>query len=547
MTTPIFSQDRRWQMWYITEIYTGPTDPGEFVPNVNDAVFSWDDGLYRVMSVDNVTGLSVLEARPFNNNIVGAMQTDTLLGSGPGTDGDFYRVYINSSVTPATMAIDHRLKIYGSDASYIKVFRGTDISNTGHVISGIFAGLTLTSENIPLETVVTPGVGVVHVKTPQTAWSIEALNDGEMVTAVVYNASHGVISIAKLIVKNSNFIRSVDTTKKYIVGIELLTDYLSVTDTHLLELPANITLQSTMLQGKVRYHDGTSLILPIDGSRFELVGMNEMVSSHAGQQENLVLIYNLLPTEYSYLASNPIPERFIAEQYAVTVIEAEGAYTVKLFVVPRWQASPARWVLDFYLYNLERNSVVNVTSHIQYSSALPAFNGTLLDVAQTIVVSLNLQNVSPSYNYYQYTQSLKVTLKNSGTNSTVSSYWQIQYQNALFFGSGLFARVATDELDISRRKLDLSLGLTDVNDWLHETYYPSLPLKYSTEATPPTPTHVRMVVGALVRELSIAEALLWVHDLPTTIVSGSTVLLQFFRRESLQDSELSITSMNVKI
>ena len=545
MTTPIFSQDRRWQMWSIDEIYTGPADPGEFVPNVNDAVFSWDDGLYRVMSVDNITGLSVLEARPFNNNIVGAMQTDVLLGSGPGTDGDYYRVYINSSVSPATMAIDHRLHIYGSDASYIKVFRGTDISLTGHVISAIFSGATLISENIPLETVVTPGV--VHVKTPQTAWSIENLNDGEMVTAVVYNTGNQVISIAKLIVKNSNFIRSVDTSKKYIVGIELLSDFLSNTNTNLLELPANITLQSTLLQGKVRYNDGTSLILPVDGTRFQLAGLESMTASYTGQHEELTLIYNLLPNEYSYIASQPLPNRFITEDYDVTVIESEGAYTVKLFVVPTWQQSPARWLLKFYLYDISRDTVLDVTSHIQYSTAVPAFNGTLLDVAQTIIVSLNLQDVSPSYNYYRYPQSAKITLKNSGTNSTVFSYWQVQYENAVYFGSGLFAKVAIDELDLSKTKLDLSLGLTEVDDWLHEVYFPSLPLKLASEATPPTPTHVRLVIGALVRELTIAEALLWVRTLPTTIVQGSTVLLQFFRREGLQDSELSITSMNVKI
>ena len=545
MTTPIFSQDRRWQMWSIDEIYTGPADPGEFVPNVNDAVFSWDDGLYRVMSVDNVTGLSVLEARPFNNNIVGAMQTDVLLGSGPGTDGDYYRVYINSSVSPATLAIDHRLHIYGSDASYIKVFRGTDISLTGHVISAIFSGATLISENIPLETVVTPGV--VHVKTPQTAWSIENLNDGEMVTAVVYNTGNQVISIAKLIVKNSNFIRSVDTSKKYIVGIELLSDFLSNTNTNLLELPANITLQSTLLQGKVRYNDGTSLILPVDGTRFQLAGLESMTASYTGQHEELTLIYNLLPNEYSYIASQPLPNRFITEDYDVTVIESEGAYTVKLFVVPTWQQSPARWLLKFYLYDISRDTVLDVTSHIQYSTAVPAFNGTLLDVAQTIIVSLNLQDVSPSYNYYRYPQSAKITLKNSGTNSTVFSYWQVQYENAVYFGSGLFAKVAIDELDLSKTKLDLSLGLTEVDDWLHEVYFPSLPLKLASEATPPTPTHVRLVIGALVRELTIAEALLWVRTLPTTIVQGSTVLLQFFRREGLQDSELSITSMNVKI
>lgn len=545
MTTPIFSQDRRWQMWSIDEIYTGPADPGEFVPNVHDAVFSWDDGLYRVMSVDNITGLSVLEARPFNNNIVGAMQTDVLLGSGPGTDGDYYRVYINSSVSPATLAIDHRLHIYGSDASYIKVFRGTDISLTGHVISAIFSGATLISENIPLETVVTPGV--VHVKTPQTAWSIENLNDGEMVTAVVYNTGNQVISIAKLIVKNSNFIRSVDTSKKYIVGIELLSDFLSNTNTNLLELPANITLQSTLLQGKVRYNDGTSLILPVDGTRFQLAGLESMTASYAGQHEELTLIYNLLPNEYSYIASQPLPNRFITEDYDVTVIESEGAYTVKLFVVPAWQQSPARWLLKFYLYDISRDTVLDVTSHIQYSTAVPAFNGTLLDVAQTIIVSLNLQDVSPSYNYYRYPQSAKITLKNSGTNSTVFSYWQVQYENAVYFGSGLFAKVAIDELDLSKTKLDLSLGLTEVDDWLHEVYFPSLPLKLASEATPPTPTHVRLVIGALVRELTIAEALLWVRTLPTTIVQGSTVLLQFFRREGLQDSELSITSMNVKI
>lgn len=545
---PIVNQNRGWRFWSVVEIYTGPTGTGEFVPNVDDAVWSWSEGLSRVISVNYLNGLSVLQSHSFENSNGGVLASDILLGSGPGSLSESYRVYVNTDVVPPLMAFDTRLRIYGSNATYVKVFRGTDTGVNGHVISGMFTGMTLNSENIPLETVVTPGVNNVAVKTIQQGWSIEALNDGEVVTCVTYDVNDNVLCVTKMIVKITNFIRSVDTSKKYVIGIELLSPFISVSNANLIECPVNMLMQSTSMQGKVIYNDGSNLVLPIDNGRFKIHGIDNYVSGEPGLENPVVLVYTLQPDEYSFIASAPSPSRFITENYTITTVEAQGAYSVKLFVVPKWVTSPvAKWDLDFYLYSLDRDTVLLATPYIEYSVTSPAFNGSLLDTPQNLTVAVNLSNVDPSYLYYRFLQSFTINLKASGSNGAASNYWQIEYEPSNFYGAGHKAKSELDIVNSPNRIVDISLGLVDVDDWLDEVYYPTKPLRYvNTEYTPPVPTHVRVKHGAsFVRELTLIDALLPINNVPSTAIQGGTMRLEFFRRVSGVDYELSLAAMNI--
>ena len=57
VVVPIHNPDGKFHLWHMREIFRGP-NTGRYVPNIDDAVWDWDTGLYRVTAVDLTTGLS---------------------------------------------------------------------------------------------------------------------------------------------------------------------------------------------------------------------------------------------------------------------------------------------------------------------------------------------------------------------------------------------------------------------------------------------------------------------------------------------------------
>jgi hypothetical protein len=426
------------------------------------------------------------------------------------------------------LACDSRLHIYGSAAHHIKIFRGSDISVTGHVISGMFNGSgTLLTENIPLEIVNYEGSPSIAVKTPVIGGSIETVADGEVVTCVVYSASDEVLSISRMIAVVTNFIRSVDTGKRYVLGIDLISPYLSVSDTHLLEYPYNMIVQSGSMQGRVRYSDGTQEVLPIDGDRFSILGLDNFVTTTSGQTVPLVLKYRLQPNEYGYGVSAPLPDRFLVEAYRLTTIEAQGAYTVKLFVVPYWAVAagpaPAQWKLKYYLYNMDRDEIIDATSYVTVGGASLPFNGQTLNIRQKITVAVNLHSLNPSYLNYQHIETFAIKLISSGTNALATSYYSIEYQDGMYYGDNVFATAMPDPNNLSLFRLNISQGLGSVDDWLAKIYWPSDPLRYApAEISAPTPTHVRVKIGnSWVREMELYEAMMNIDGISVTLMQST--------------------------
>ena len=53
---PIYEPNMPWKAWNIKGIYDGTVTGGRYCPKVDDAVWDWDQGLFRVIAVDESTG-----------------------------------------------------------------------------------------------------------------------------------------------------------------------------------------------------------------------------------------------------------------------------------------------------------------------------------------------------------------------------------------------------------------------------------------------------------------------------------------------------------
>lgn len=540
---PILDPGRGFRLWSVDEIYDGK-GPGRYVPNLGDACWDWNTGLYRVIEVDYTTGLSVLQKYTPPKDAGGLDNTDILLGAGPGPVSESYRVYVDKSVMPHILAVDSRLRIYGTTPTLIKIFKGVDISSNGKVISRFYdQNGSLICEDIPLETVEGSNSTNNAVKTPMVGYTIDDLADGELVTAVVYDDAGNAVSIARLLVKNTAFIRTTDAAKKYITGIHIESPFISDDDPRVLQYPINMPTQALGMMGVVTYSDGGVKRLPIDGTKFSLYGLDNYVATILGQRIPLVLTYRLSLDEVNYNAQSST-DHYITEAYSATTVEVDGAYTVKLFVYPVWVDAVNGYRLEYFLYNLDREDVYRATPHVNLATNSAAFNPTLYGVTQNITLAVNLNEVNGRFAPYRHVQTVGITLLARGDLDVAN--WTVQYTpnlEPIYGGEGIAARI--DFINTEFWKLKIDCGAVTQGQWLESLYLPAQPLfNPNIEAAPPEPNFFNLVFGNRIIEYPISQ---WNAELevPNDLKEGQTLFIEFFRRTATTDLRLATVGLPV--
>lgn len=528
---------RRYTQWHIREVYgLGGAVTNVHIPNVDDTVLDlMNNRLYRVVSLssENIPTLELVNLA----GISGVGRTDTILGTGPGLCSEGYRIYVNNKVTPHPCFIDNRVIIPGSGNSYIKIFKGFDVTDSSHVVSGVFnSAKRMVSENIPLENVVIPHYPANTYKVATPAHLTETLEDGEVVTVVVYTSAGSMSLRFTLLVVNTEFVRNIDASKKHITDISLVTPYISDSDDLVVEIPLSMTTNSASFIGKVTYSDGSSTTYPVDNDKFSLHGFDTYVASRVGDILPVVLRYALSNTENANLVNTVNGKHFINKQYSIKTVESDSRYSIKLFALPVWDTPTLRWKLQYWLYSLSRDTVIDVTRHVEPSVNSTPFIGNLFGTAQRLVVSFNMDKLGPSYSYYRHVETIEVTLNHPVTSSPVSAYYEVKYDSDSIVGSHVLARVSGPANNYT---LDLSNGFGEASALVQRWYSASSPLVYPfNEDRAPYPTNVRIIIGSWSREIDVADLTKPITGVTAAIGNGTPVLVEFVRISNLNRLEL---------
>ena len=541
---PIYNPEGRFQVWEKSEIYVGQQGSQRYVPKVRDLVVDMDLGLFhKVISVDPASLISVLqEFKPIASG--GELDAqDLLLGVGPGTQSDTYRVYLDKSVIPFALAVDARLSVAGSMVSYARIFRGADLTDQGQIISHVYdnAGNIL-GNKIPLELVSAPVGQNVAIKTVPVCNTMENLPDGEVVTAVFYSDAGGVVSKRQLLVENTAFIRSANLSTKYITGISLECPFLSQTDPRRIDLPINVLMQGLNMFGVVHYSDGSSTRLPVDGTKFTMLGLENFVATVVGQEASVVLRYRISDGEVVYGAGvGQFPH--ISQTYKVKTQQQDGAYSVKLFGYPVWLNGTDGYTMRWYLYNSDRDVSYNVTGLVEFAQNSPAFNPILYGVNQRLTVAVNLQAVNGAYNNYRHVQTLEVVLWREGTERQTN--WTIAFDagQAPVYGENNHADLEFVNANLMRLKI--GMGEPTKEAWLQRLYYRTKPLiDPMREQVPPVPTHYRLRFGNFDLEFPI-EQYADTQQIGAGLVNNGTLFIEFFRRTPQNDLQLAVAGVPI--
>ena len=540
---PIYEPNMPWKAWNIKEIYDGTVTGGRYCPKVDDAVWDWDQGLFRVIAVDESTSFCTLAkyVAPASNDTV--TELDVLSGVGPGYPSESYRLYVDSSVTPATACVDSRIHLYSSTATKIKIFSGTDISIHGKVISRHYdnSGMLL-GDTIPLEVIA--NASNRSIKAPVVGSVNTILADGEMVTVVVYDDAGGVRSTCRLLVQNSAFLKAVEDGSKHVMGIALVSPFIKDSDPYTIEFPINLPIEDMPLTGEVLFSDGSRKKMTVDGNRMALLGKDCYVATINGQRQKMTLTYYLDDNEAVYGASVG-ESRHLPMTYWAKTVEVNNAYSVKLFVFPCWNEVTSGYDLEYWLYNLDRDMAYEVTSYVEIGSTSGPFNPRLYGVTQQITVAIDLNKVDGRLAAYRHVQNVFITLYNPGSWEVEKTLWTAHQtiDQDPPFGLENVAKIYSSRVGDYRVKVDS--GAATLEQWLRRMYYDTQPLVIQgVEAKAPTPSHFIVYANGLEREVAIAD---WDKEIPigTGLTRGQTLFIKFISRTEDDDLQLAIAGLPV--
>lgn len=543
--TPIYNPNASFHIWGLHEIYLGGPGENKYVPKVNDMVVDKDLLVfYEVQSIDPGTLVPTLVEKQTVKTDGLFEDDDLLLGVGPGTQSDTYRIYIDKSTMPYTLTVDGRLKVNGTLTTTCKIYHGADLTNEANVISAYYDNVgTLLSNSIPLEINANDSTIINRsIKSVPTCYTTSDLEDGEVVTAVFYSSTGHIVSKRQLLVENTAFIRQANASLRYITGISLESPFLSESDPRLLQLPLNALIDSIGLVGVVHYSDGQVSKLPVDGNKFTVLGMSNYVPTVVNQQLDIVLRYKLSNTE-SAVGAVIGEEKYITKQYKIKTMQTDGSYSVKLFGFPVWQNAVDGYRLEWYLYNGDRQTVYSVTGLVEWGANSPAFNPIGYGVNQQLTVAINLKNVNGLFKNYRHVQRFDLILWNQGTERDTN--WTIAYEPGQTPPFGVDNNAVLTVINSNFFNLRVDTGATTQTEWLERLYLRTLPITDQTkEQVPPTPTHFKIKVGVQELEFPISQ---WNQDLVVGngLNVNGTVFIKFIRKTPDSDLQLSIAAMPI--
>lgn len=535
--TPIHNPEGLWKCWAEDEIYFGEIGLGKYVPKIGDHVVNkLTNFRQRVSDVNMTTLVATLE--PFEQS-VNTTQTsnDLLFATNPGWPSQAFRIYLDDTVFPHRLDVDTFLSIRSVKASYVKIIHGS-LYGQNEVISMVFdATGEFVSEKVGLDLLALEQGWENHaIKTIKTCNCVKKFVNGDVLTLVVYSSDGHVLNTTCLSVVNSNFIRDLNAPKKYVTHISLETPFASSSDPNLILLPLNWTKDSMNLTGVVHYNDGSSVKLPVDGRKFTMRGLSQLLSSIPGHDFDLVLHYSLETNEATYHETSSF-NNGINLPVKVKLVDANLSYSVKLFVFPYWDTSTQAFKLQFFMLNLERKEYLDVTGSVRVASGSETFNGYSFGATQRLQLTLNLKDVRSTFKSFTHTQISEVTLYGKPTD--FKTPWVVKHSlgDNLVFGNNLSAKFV-DSLSL---KIDNEFG--EKNTWLSELYVKSNPLTHS-ETSLIEPSHFYISYGGVVTLFDIDS---WnkVLKISSTLFLYKNIYVIFVKKISTGELFLSMAGLSI--
>lgn len=537
-----YAPDRGFRVWLRSQILQVAGQVDVWVANKDDLVIDYDYGFLRVTDVEPGTWVPTLRKWEPPKGTDPDGEENVLIGVGPGYSSESYRIFLDKSVTPFTLAPDTRLHFYGSAVTSYKVFKGADISEQfGKIISAFYdSSNNYLGPNVPVVAYIEPGTTTNTTSVPMVGFTSEDMDDNEKVTLVAYDSLGGVVSYAQLLVINSETIRQADNTKSYVSGITIDTPFLSQSDPKVIEFPLNVMVASLPMQGLVHYRGGREQRLPIGGT-FDIIGLENYIATTEGEEFPMTATYQLAEDEIAY-GVIPTAQRRVTENYVARTIAVDGAYSCRLFVYPNWVSSVQGYTLEFWLYNADRQRYYNVTPYVELGTNSAPYRPKAYGEVQTLTYAVNLNAVDGRFAPYRFVTTFQVALLNSGE---AQPNWEVYPRPDSGFNYGRDLKASVDYVQTNVWDLRLRNGASTFEEWLQKMYYAAEPLvDTQNEEFAPEPTHFILHFVHNQYEYAISQ---WADVLRVNndLSNGNLLSIQWVKRNFDNDLQLAMTSLPI--
>lgn len=536
--SPIYLDSDKQEYLNINNLWTAGKTKGRIVPRVDDIVSDRNTGFYWVTHV-SADGIATLAKwNPFQNN---ESEVDNVF-IGRSRTQEANTLFIDPDVYPYRITVDGRVSIKGSQYKSCKIFLGTDTSEHGIVISRWMVDDEITGTDIPLELVKIENTTNLTEKSPKPAYTNRELKEGEFVTLVASgDVSVGTTEIP-LIVRRSSVLRGGDVRKKRITGISIKSPYLSKHDSNVIDFPVKRTFDSLDVMGVVHYENGDAEPLPIDGKRFRLAGLSMARGTIPGKTENLTLSYQLEDNEDA-LDSLTSGTLRITRPYKIRFVAQVKQYNVKLFAMPVWVLATHSWRIKYFMYSLDRKTMVDVTDHV-YSSGINShnFDGKDYTNVQHLSVAVQLKDVFPDYPSFKHVQEFEISLKGPWKSSKYPYFMSYSLSGEPVVGEQTQIKLFENT---DKPYIQVNDGFRHQFEWLSAMYYNTIPMcDGDIEHEAPRPTHFRVTTSEG-DELGYWDISRWDDDLniDTMRADDNTFFVHFVKETENQDLHLACISV----
>ena len=535
--TVIYDQEAPWRIWSLENIYMGTSGLNKFVPKVGDHVWNLTTNeKFRVAELINYIPR-------FESIETADSEGSASLSAGVGANPDTYRAHLDTTVVPHVMRVDGRLTVAGAELSYARIYRGTDTSSTGRVISRRYDGNgEFIDDKVPLELATLNDNNNISLKYIPSFAVGEDIPEGASVTVVIYEEQGHVAHRRTLFVNHGSFTPGIEASREYITHVSLKSAFLSKTVENQIEVPQNVTLDAINVTGVVHYQSGKTVELPIDGDRMRILGMESFIATQPGDDVPLVLSYKLSPGEQSEFVSND--GKHVNSTYKLLITEHVGALSVKLAGFPRWRNDTQEYQMRWFLTDLDRSTAMDVTAYVLYNQSSDIFDPVGYGKAQNLSVRLNLKDASQALISYNHTTTETVQLLAAGT--TQGTNWKIAFtpNQDPMFGQGLGAQCVMVNQNVWR--VNVRSGFNSLADWLQAFFYNTKPLfNNRNETKAPEPTHMKVftATGSTILDISA-----WNGEFSVGVnLAGQTNLqIEWIKRMGAVDLRLGVTCVPLK-
>lgn len=508
----------RFHSWNMDQMFFGGPENGYQVwPNPDDMVVDWTTGIWRVIRV-GPTGIPELKlylrfntdpsATPNSDNLITAISEYQTSIATP--------IYYDASRDPQELIIDPAYPILESDIVKFSLFKGTDTSIDGEIISHKFSGSTITGVLFDCNLV----TGLPTIKRPEIVTTRSLLTAGDQVTGVFYDASNRAIGEKRFTLYESATSRPLDSTDKTIVDISLKSDLLDITDPLIINNDLNVDHIDSLTVAYLHYNDGTRTEVPIDNTKMKLLNATEHQFNSLIRATDVTLVY-YPDADEPYVNASGTMRASLKKQYKLRNIQGPNTYALKLYCIPKFIDVSTGYELSWRLCNLDRDVDLDVTSDVIVRKVGGyLFEPTNYGEKQELDVTLEMDKVAPgSYPGFIFTNRVNITVEIP--HILGKSPWSIDYNTDgnNVFGVGMEAAIGPGKgnpipvID-AYDTIWFGIGLFGDSDaWLQALYNTIEPVFDTTAMTEPAdPTHFKFEYEGTVSPVYPLSA--WADELP---------------------------------